>query len=77
MENYLNEKLKLTNYLNNDAYILLNSDDDASKKFMERHKLFKTFGLNGNYKILNYEILPDHTNLEFSYNNTTYQVTTN
>ena len=27
--------------------------------------------------IENYEILPDHTNLEFSYNNKKYQVTTN
>lgn len=76
MDAYLNEKLKIINYLDDNAYILLNSDDVSSAKFMI-HKNYKTFGLDGNYKILNYEILPDHTNLEFSYDNKTYQVTTN
>ena len=76
MENYLNEKIKLLNYLRNDATMILNSDDDASKKFMT-FKNYKTYGLNGDYKIKNYEILPDHTNLEFEYNNEIYNVTTN
>ena len=76
MENYLNEKLKIINYLNDDAYILLNSDDEASNRF-KIAKHYKTYGLNGDYKILNYEILPDHTNFEFSYDNHNYQVTTN
>ena len=76
MDAYLNEKLKLINYLKDDATLLLNSDDEASKKF----KIFKnylTYGLNGDYKIENFEILPDHTNLEFSYEDTNYNVRTN
>ena len=32
MANYLKEKLKLLNYLNDDAIMLLNSDDEASEK---------------------------------------------
>lgn len=76
MEAYLLEKVKLVNYLKNDATMLLNSDDEASNEF----KIFanyKTYGTNGDYKIENYNILPDHTDLEFSYNNNIYKVTTN
>lgn len=75
MEEYLNEKLKILNYLKNDAYMILNSDDINSKKFI--YKNIKTYGENGDYKILNYNILPDHTNLEFSYNNNIYNTTIN
>ncbi len=77
MENYLNEKLKIVNYLDKGAYILLNSDDKSSTKFMERDPLYKTYGLNGDYKIINHNIHPDHTDLVFSYNNKEYKVTTN
>lgn len=76
MEAYLSEKLKLINYLNSDATMLINSDDEAGEKF-KAFKNYKTYGLNGDYKIEKYNILPDHTDLEFSYNNETYQVTTN
>ena len=76
MDAYLAEKVKLINYLKDDATMLINSDDEAHEKF-KAFKNFKTFGMNGDYKILNYEILPDHTNLEFSYEEKTYNVTTN
>lgn len=76
MEAYLSEKLKLINYLNDDATMIINSDDEAGEKF-RTFKNYKTYGLNGDYKIEKYNILPDHTDLEFSYNNETYQVTTN
>lgn len=76
MDAYLQEKLKLTNYLKNDALMILNSDDEASIEFAKLNNS-KTYGMNGDYKILNYEILPDHTNLEFSYDEKNYKVTTN
>lgn len=76
MDAYLKEKLKLLNYLNDDATMLINSDDAAGEKF-KVFKNYKTYGMNGDYKIVNYEIMPDHTNLEFSYDNKNYQVTTN
>ncbi len=76
MENYLNEKLKILNYLQDDATMLLNSDDAASEKF-KTCKNYQTYGLKGDYKIENYTILPDHTDLDFSYKDQKYQVTTN
>ena len=76
MEAYLNEKLKILNYLKNDAPMLLNSDDASSKKF-ETYKNYKTYGTNGTYKIKNYDIYPDHTNISIKYNNKSFNVTTN
>ena len=76
MDAYLKEKLKLVNYLKNNATMLINSDDESGEKF-KIFKNFKTYGMNGDYKIDEYEILPDHTNLKFSYENKNYQVTTN
>lgn len=76
MEAYLNEKLKIINYIKDDGIMILNSDDANSEKF-KKFKNYKTYGLNGDYKILNYDILPDHTDLEFSYKDINYHVTTN
>lgn len=76
MDAYLEEKLKLVNYLKDDATMLINSDDESGEKF-KIFKNHKTYGLNGDYKIEKFDILPDHTNLEFSYDNKNYQVTTN
>ena len=76
MEAYLNEKLKIMNYLNDDAYMIVNSDDENSSKFTN-YKHVKTFGENGDYKILEYNILPDHTDLKFSYDNKEYYTTIN
>lgn len=76
MDAYLEEKLKLVNYLKNDATMLINSDDESGERF-KIFKNYKTYGLSGDYKIEKFDILPDHTNLEFSYDNKNYQVTTN
>jgi len=76
MDAYLLEKTKLVNYLKEDATMLLNSDDEASNKF-KIFKNYKTYGMNGDYKIEKYNILPDHTVLEFTFNNNSYNVTTN
>ena len=65
MNAYLEEKLKLVKYLKNDATMLINSDDDNGDKF-KIFSNYKTYGLNGDYKIENFEILPDHTNFNFS-----------
>ncbi len=76
MEAYLNEKRKILNYLKPDNLMILNSDDEASEKF-KTHKNYLTYGLDGDYKILKYNIYPDHTDLEFSFLENVYQVTTN
>lgn len=76
MEAYLKEKVKITKYIKDDGVMILNSDDESSESF-KVFKNYKTYGLNGDYKIDNFEISPDHTNLEFSYNNKNYKVKTN
>lgn len=75
IDNYLKAKLKILDYLDDDKYILLNSDDENSKFFMNH--LCKTYGINGDYKIINYISHPDKTEITFSYDNKTYNVITN
>lgn len=76
MDAYLKEKLKITNYLKANSIILLNDDDKSSNEFKKLAN-YKTYGTNGDYKILNYKILPNQTNLTFSYEGNAYEVTTN
>lgn len=75
IDNYLKAKLKILDYLDDDKYILLNSDDENSKYFMNH--LCKTYGINGDYKIINYISHPDKTEITFSYDIKTYNVITN
>ncbi|MEG1288171.1 MAG: UDP-N-acetylmuramoyl-L-alanyl-D-glutamate--2,6-diaminopimelate ligase [Bacilli bacterium] len=77
MEAYLNEKLKIINYLTNDGTLIVNSDDDASNKFTEKFSNHLSVGLNGDYKIIDFKITPAKTNINFSFKNKTYSVTTN
>lgn len=78
MENYLNAKLKLLNYMKKDGVFLVNRDDEASKKFAEKYKNTKTYGMGKNdYSILEFNIAPDKTNISFEVENTKYEVVTN
>ena len=78
MENYLKAKLLLTDYIKKDGVLLVNKDDEASKKFIERFKNTKTFGYgNADYDILSDDIYPDHTDIIFKVNEKGYKVTTN
>lgn len=78
MENYMNCKLKLINYLKDDGVMIVNHDDKVSKKFQERFKNCKTFGTGKcDYEIKKYDIYPDHTDLDFLVNGNEYHVTTN
>ncbi len=78
MENYLNCKLKILDYLKNTSVMLVNKDDEASKKFIERFSNTKTFGIgNADYNIEKFDIHPDYTNIRFKVENNIYQATTN
>ncbi len=78
MENYLKAKLLLTDYIKNDGVLLVNKDDDASEKFIEKFKNTKTFGYgNADYDILSDDIYPDHTDIIFKVDEKEYKVTTN
>ena len=74
MENYLKAKLLILDHLKNNAIILANSDDENHIKFKKKNHEFLTYGLNGNYKILNYSFTPSETHLKFNFNNKNYEV---
>lgn len=76
MENYMNAKLKLTDYVK--GVLTVNIDDEVSKKFIERFKNTKTYGYSkSDFQILSDDIYPDHTDIDFKINNENYKVTTN
>lgn len=78
MENYLQAKLKIIDYLNEDGTLILNGDDEYSKEFMKLHKNYKTLGFNNNfdYNITNTIITPSKSTINFTYLNSDYEVTT-
>lgn len=77
MENYLNEKLKIINYLVADGKLLVNSDDEKGQSFIDKFGKGITLGANGDIKILDYDINPAKTKIKFSYEAKDYEVTTN
>ncbi|MGM9874709.1 MAG: UDP-N-acetylmuramoyl-L-alanyl-D-glutamate--2,6-diaminopimelate ligase [Bacilli bacterium] len=74
MKNYLNAKLLILNHLTKDAVIIVNSDDEASVHFKKEGHKIVSFGLDGDYKIINFETHPSETNLTFSFEGKTYDV---
>lgn len=77
MEAYLNEKLKIINYLKKDGKLIVNSDDEASKNFIEKFGSGLTVGINGDLKIKKYEFTPANTTIDFSLKGEDYKVVTN
>lgn len=76
MDNYLKEKLKIRNYLKDNGAMIINSDDASFKAFYNKDRDF-TYGSNGDYKIIDYLIKPNCTDLKFSYLDKEYSLTTN
>ena len=78
MDSYLDCKLMITDYLKDSGVMLVNKDDEASKKFMEKFSNTKTFGIgDATYDIGKFDIHPDHTDIEFKAYDENYEVTTN
>ena len=77
MNDYLEAKLKLIDYLDKDAKMLVNSDDESSKRFMEKYPCLTYGEKDSDYHIVKYDITPSKTALEFSYNNENYKIVTN
>lgn len=78
MDNYLNAKLKILNYMKKEGTYIVNHDDPSSEKFIENFKNTKTVGLEKNdYSILNFNINPSKTNIEFMVSEEKFNVTTN
>ena len=79
MENYLNAKLKIIDYLVPNGKLIVNGDDEASQKFIDKYHRGIRLGFNPNYDyyIKNTHITPAETDIDFVYNNKDYHVTTN
>lgn len=78
MDNYLNAKLDILNYMKKDGIFLVNHDDKESEKFIEKFSNTKTIGIGPNdYNILSFNITPSKTTIHFETKNKTYEVTTN
>lgn len=78
MDNYLDSKLKMLDYMTKEGTYLVNYDDKASNKFIEKYSHTKTIGLSKNdYTILNFHITPSKTEIKMEIENDIYQVTTN
>ena len=78
MDNYLECKLMILDYLKKDGVMLVNKDDEAGIKFAERFINTKTFGIGeADYDIEDFDIHPDYTDIKFKVENNEYNVTTN
>ena len=75
MDNYLNSKMLLLNQL--EGTMLLNSDDEASSKWEERYDKTKTFGKNGDIKLIDYRFENTNTIITIEYLGKEYTITTN
>ena len=76
MENYLKCKLYILDYLKENGTMLVNADDETSKKFQEKFQNTKTFGLNSaDYVAKDYKIYPDHIDMFVNGNETNIRLT--
>lgn len=78
MDNYLNTKLQILNYMKTDGVFIVNKDDEASAKFVNKFSNTKTIGNREcDYQIINYDITPAYTDIIFTFNDAKYEVRTN
>ena len=79
MENYLNEKLKIVNYLTNDGKLIVNGDDDYSTYFTNKFGKSEVIGYQEgfDYVVKSTNITPAETKINFTYSGKDYTVTTN
>lgn len=79
MENYLNAKLKIIDYLPKNGKLIVNTDDEYGQKFIDKFGKGITIGYNKNcnYFIKKADITPAETKITFVHDDATYNVTTN
>lgn len=78
MDNYLNAKLKILNYLDKNSKFITNIDDFRGIEFKNSYENTLTYGENNaDYHIKSFTIDPDKTKITFEYQKATYEVTTN
>lgn len=80
MEDYLDTKLKITDYLGEKGKLIVNIDDPASEKFIEKFGKCITIGFNNpnnDYDVMDMDITPAETKILFKNKACVYKVTTN
>lgn len=78
MEEYLQAKLKILNYMAPNSIFIVNQDDIANKRFQEAFKNTKTIGMQASdYWIKEYTFNPVKTNILLEYHNQDYTIETN
>ena len=79
MENYLNAKLKIIDYLPENGKLIVNTDDEYGQRFIDKFGKGITIGYNKtcNYFIKKADITPAETKITFVHDDKTYNVTTN
>ena len=78
MEEYLQAKLKLLNYMDTNGIFLVNHDDLASQRFQNIFKNTKTIGMKeSDYWIKEYTFDPIKTNILLEYQSQNYTIETN
>lgn len=76
MENYLEAKKLILNYIKDDGVMISNIDDEYGIEF--KYKNFKTLGFNeSDYNIKKYTYSDFSTKIEFTYDGNSYNVETN
>lgn len=76
MENYLNAKLLILDYLKGNGTIIVNNDDEYSKYFEKKN--FKTIGFTkSDYEVKSYESTENGTIINFVYQGKDLSITTN
>lgn len=79
MDNYLQAKLELTDYMKNDGVFIVNIDDESGKFFKERFDNVKTLGLSKSVDLQfsDFTIYPDFTDISLKENDEVLAVRTN
>ena len=74
LDEYKNAKKRLFNMLKNKKYAIINTDDQYSNDFILNKNSNITYGLNGNYKILKYDLNIDKSLIELKINKNLYHI---
>lgn len=74
MTNYLNSKLLILDHLKENGITIYNNDDEKGYKFRKNGHKSISYGYNGDFKIVDYKLDINETNLIFNYENNDYEV---
>lgn len=78
MENYFNAKLEILNYMKKDGVFIVNQEDEASNRFIEKYKNTITIAQKqADYQIKSFQITPSETKIQMQFQNKEYNIQTN